>query len=196
MAAQHFPLTSVADYLDHEELSPTKHWYYAGLVTAMAEGSPGHAFLAMNLGGELRNGLRGKKCRVAGSDLLLQTGRKEMYVYPDVMVICGPVEAMEGRPNVVINPVFVAEVLLPSTAEDDRGAKSHEYRATPSVRQFALISQTRPLVEIHTRNEDGSWLLTEVMGLEADCAFSSLECSVPMAALYDGVLDLVGSGSE
>ena len=66
----------------------------------MAEGSPGHAFLAMNLGGELRNGLRGKKCRVAGSDLLLQTGRKEMYVYPDVMVICGPVEAMEGRPNV------------------------------------------------------------------------------------------------
>jgi len=191
MAAQQFPLISVADYLDQEELSPTKHWYYAGVVTAMAGGSPGHAFLAMNLGGELRSALRGKNCRVAGSDLLLQTGRKEMYVYPDVMVICGPVVTMDGRPNVVTNPVFVAEVLSPSTGEDDRGVKSHEYRATPSIQQYALISRTRPLVEIHTRNEDGSWLLTEVMGLEADCAFSSLGCSVPMAGLYEGVLDLV-----
>ena len=191
MAAQQFPLISVADYLDQEELSPTKHWYYAGVVTAMAGGSPGHSFLAANLIRDLGGALRGKKCRVAGSDLLLQTGRKEMHVYPDVMVICGPVVTMEGRPNVVTNPIFVAEVLSPSTSGDDRGAKSHEYRATPSIQQYALISQTRPLVEIHTRNEDGSWLLTEVMGLEADCAFSSLGCSVPMAGLYEGVLDLV-----
>ena len=121
-------------------------------------------FLAANLIRELGNALRGKRCRVAGSDLLLQTGRKEMYVYPDVTY-------RGGRP----------------------GAKSHEYRGTPSIRQYALISQDKPLVEIHTRNEDGSWLLTEVMGLDTGCAFSSLECSVPMAALYEGVLDLPGS---
>jgi Uma2 family endonuclease len=189
MSAQQVPLISVEDYLDQEELSPTKHWYHAGVVTAMAGGSPGHAFLAANLLGELRNALRGKKCRVAGSDLLFQTGRKEMYVYPDVMVICGPVETMEGRPNVVTNPVFVAEVLSPSTAGDDRGAKSREYRGSPTIRQYVLISQDRPLVEIHTRGEDGKWWISEVTGLEAECEFSALECSVPMAMLYEGVLD-------
>jgi Uma2 family endonuclease len=190
MAAQQFPLVSIADYLDQEELSPTKHWYYAGVVTAMAGGSPGHAFLAANLIGETRNALRGKKCRVAGSDLLLQTGRKEMYVYPDVMVFCGPIVPMEGRPNVITNPLFVAEVLSSSTAADDRGPKAHEYRATPSIQQFAFISQDRPLVEIHTRLEDGGWLIREVIGLDGECTFSSLDCSVAMTALYEGVLEL------
>jgi Uma2 family endonuclease len=190
MAARNVPWISPDEFLDQEERSETKHWYYAGVVTAMAGGSPGHSFLAANLIRDLGGALRGKKCRMAGSDLLLQTGRKEMYVYPDVMVICGPVVTMEGRPNVVTNPAFVAEVLSPSTAADDRGPKSHEYRATPTIRQFALISQVRPLVEIHTRNEDGSWLLIEVMGLEAECAFSSLDCSVPMASLYEGVLEV------
>jgi len=143
----------------------------------------------MNLGSELRAALRGRGCRVAGSDLLLQTGNKDVYVYPDVMVICGPVVSMEGRPNVVTNPVFVAEVLSPSTEADDRGVKSRQYQATPSIRQYALLSQDRPEVELHTRGENGIWRISDVSGLDADCPFSLLECSVPMAALYEGVLE-------
>ena len=163
--------------------------YYAGEITAMAGGSPAHAFLAMNLGGELRVALRGRGCRVAGSDLLFQMGSKEMYVYPDVMVICGPVEAMAGRPNVVTNPVFVAEVLSPSTEADDRGVKAREYHKSPTIQQYALLWQDRPLVEIHTRGADGKWLISVVIGLEEECAFSSLECRIPMAGLYEGVLE-------
>jgi Uma2 family endonuclease len=105
------------------------------------------------------------------------------------MVHCGPVERMPGRRNVIANPVFLVEVLLPSTEGRDRGAKSHEYRLSPTLRQYALICQDKPLVEIHSRCEDGSWRITEVMGLEGECAFSSLECSVPMAAIYEGVLE-------
>lgn len=120
---------------------------------------------------------------------MFQAGGEKLSVYPDVMVICGPVETMDGRPNVVTNPVFVAEVLSPSTEADDRGAKSHEYRLSPTIRQYALISQDRPMVEIHTRAENGQWWISEVIGLDAGCAFSSLDCSVPMAALYEGVLE-------
>ena len=189
MAAPNISWISADAFLDQEERSETKHWYYAGVVTAMAGGSPGHAFLAANLIRDLGTALRGRKCRVAGSDLLFQTGSKEMYLYPDVMVICGPVATMEGRPNIVTNPVFVAEVLSPGTEGDDRGAKSREYRASPSIRQYALVSQVRPMVEIHTRGEDGNWRISDVSGLEAECVFSSLECSVPMAALYEGVLE-------
>ncbi len=189
MAARNIPLISVDEYLDHEERSDTKNFYYDGVITAMAGGSPGHSFLAANLIRHLGNALQGKRCRVAGSDLLFQAGAKKMYVYPDVMVICGPVETMEGRPNVVTNPVFVAEVLSPSTEADDRGAKSHEYRLSPTLRQYALISQDKAMVEIHTQAENGQWWISEVIGLEADCSFSSLECSVPMAALYEGVLE-------
>jgi Uma2 family endonuclease len=193
MAARNLPWISPEEYLDEEAKSETRHWYHAGVVTAMAGGSFAHGLLAMNLGAELRAGLRGRGCKVVGSDVLLQTGRKEMYVYPDVLVVCGPPARMEGRPNVITNPVFVAEVLSPGTEGDDRGAKSREYRATPSIQQYALLSQDKPLIEIHTRAENGAWWISEVAGLEAECRFSALDCAVPMAALYEGVLEAAES---
>ena len=189
MAARNIPFISIDEFLDAEEVAETKHMYYAGVVTAMAGGSYEHGRLAMNLGGQLYAALRGLGCAVVGSDVMFQTGSKEMYTYPDLTVVCGPVERMPGRRNVITNPVFLVEILSPSTEGRDRGEKSHEYRLSPTLRQYALICQDKPLVEIHTRCEDGGWRITEVMGQDADCAFSSLECSVPMAALYEGVLD-------
>jgi len=189
MAAPNIPWISPEEFLAHEEASEIKHLYYAGVVTAMAGGSFEHARLAMNLGGELYAALRGRDCGVLGSDVMFQTGSRDMLVYPDLMVICGPVSRMQGRANVVTNPVFVVEVLSPSTEAKDRGDKSHEYRTSPSVRQYALISQDKPRVEIHTRAEDGTWILSEVSGLDGEVAIASLGCRVPMAALYRGVLE-------
>jgi hypothetical protein len=39
MAVHHVPWISPDDYLDQEELSPTRHMYCGGVVTAMAGGS-------------------------------------------------------------------------------------------------------------------------------------------------------------
>jgi Uma2 family endonuclease len=189
MAARDIPFLSVDEFLDAEELAETKHMYYAGVVTAMAGGSFEHALLAMNLGTQLNNALRGRGCSVVGSDVMFQTGSKEMYTYPDLTVVCGPVQRMPGRRNVITNPVFLVEVLSPSTEGRDRGEKSHEYRLSPTLRQYALICQDKPLVEIHTRGEDGYWRISEVSGLEAECEFSALQCGVSMAAMYEGVLE-------
>lgn len=172
-----------------EEASELKHMYYAGDVTAMAGGSYEHGRIAMNLGIEIGGALRDRDCAVLGSDVLLQTGSQDMMVYPDLMVMSGPVARMQGRPSVVTNPLFIVEVLSPSTEAKDRGDKSHEYRITPSVRQYALVSQDKARVELHTRAGDGTWILTEVSGLAGNVELASLGCQVPMAAIYRGVLD-------
>ena len=111
-----------------------------------------------------------------------------MFTYPDVTVVRGSREYMPGRKHVVTNPVFVAEVLSPSTEAIDRGAKSKEYRASRSLRQYALISQDQPWVEIHTRDEAGFWRISEVTVLDGECASTGIDCVVPMAALYEGAL--------
>jgi Uma2 family endonuclease len=111
-----------------------------------------------------------------------------MLSYPDVMVICGQVETVPGRKNVVTNPLFVAEVCSPSTENLDRREKVREYRATPSLQQFILVSQDEPWVEIHTRDEGGRWVVEDVTGLDATCAFAGIDCSVGMAAIYEGAL--------
>ena len=159
------------------------------MVQAMAGGTYSHALLAMNLGAELRAALRGRGCGVVGSDFLFRTGSGEMFTYPEVMVLCGPLETVQGRPTVVTNPVLVAEVLSPSTEALDRGTKAREYRASPSLRQYVLIAQDQPWVEIHTRDSAGFWRITEVHGLEGTCDFTGIDCQVPMAAIYEGVLD-------
>ena len=97
MAAPNIPWVSPDEYLDQEEVSPTKHMYHAGLVTAMAGGSYEHGRLAGNLIGELFSALRGRGCGVVGSDVMFQTGSREMFTYPDVMVICGPVAKLPGK---------------------------------------------------------------------------------------------------
>src|ERR1035438_10486925 len=97
--------------------------------------------------------------------------------------------AAVGGDSDLTNPVFVAEVLSESTEGVDRGAKSREYRASRSLRQYALVSQEQPWVEIHTRDEAGFWRISETCGWEADCEFTGIDCRVPMAALYEGVLE-------
>jgi len=189
MAARHIPWITPGEYLDQEAVSKSKHTYHAGLVTAMVGGSFAHWILAGNLITALNIGLRGSGCRAGGSDLLFRTGSGQMFTYPDVMVVCGPMETVPGRKHVLTNPVFVAEVMSPTTEAMDRGAKSAEYRATASLREYALISQDQPWVQIHTRDETGSWQITEVTGLDGECAFTGINCVVPVAALYEGALD-------
>ena len=86
-------------------------------------------------------GLRGRACRVGASDLLFRTGSGEMFTYPDVTVICGPVEPVPGRKHVVTNPVFVAEVLSPSTEAIDRGG---EVKGVPGERVIAAVCADLP----------------------------------------------------
>lgn len=189
MAVPDIPWVSPEEFLDMEESSETKHHYYRGQVTDRPGATPEHAFLASNLGGELGNAIRKRGYRVVGSDLMIQSASGDMLAYPDVSVVRRPFKRMHPKRNVITNPVFVAEVLSPSTEAKDRGEKSQEYRRTPTIKQYALLSQTEPLIEVHTRHDDGSWRITEFEGLEATLDLTSLDCRIPLADLYGGVFD-------
>jgi len=55
--------TTYAEYLEFEEKSQTKHEFCGGEIRAMAGGTPKHARLASNFGGELYVGLKGQSCQ-------------------------------------------------------------------------------------------------------------------------------------
>lgn len=196
MAAPNIPWVSPEEFLDMEERSETKHHYYRGLVTplngestAIAGGSTEHALLAANFVKELGSRVGKRGCRVFASDLMVQIGPNGLLTYPDVTAVCGPFQRSKTKRNVITNPVFVAEVLSPSTEARDRGEKSQEFRRTPSIKQYALVSQSEPLIEVHTRHDDGSWRITEFAGTDAILDLTSLDCRIPLADLYDGVFD-------
>ena len=86
-----------------------------------------------------------------------------------------------------MNPTVIAEVLSPSTEAYDRGLKSEQYRKIASLKEYALVSQDKPHVEVYSRQTGDQWLLTEYSGLDTACRFESVDCTISLAELYDKV---------
>jgi Uma2 family endonuclease len=182
---------TVEEYFDLMEKTGLKFEYNEGRVfdlRMMAGTSVAHALIAMNFGAALHSRMSGSPCRVFGSDLLVRIARKAKYRFPDLAVICGPEEIDRSSPShreAVTNPVLLVEVLSDSTAKDDRGEKFAEYRELDSLREYVLVSQHRPLIEVFRRHDDGTWgIFTIVEGLDADLELKSIDACVPLRDIY------------
>ncbi len=180
---------SVAEYLRRERESLEKHEYRDGEVLLMAGGSANHSLIVMNVGGELRNLLKGKACRVYGSDLRIRIPRTVLYAYPDVSIICGPrqVDPNDSTGETVTNPRVIIEVLSPNTEAYDRGEKFYRYRQLDSLEEYVLISQQSPRVELFLRQADGSWSLRSSATLEAVARVRCLDIDLSLSEVYAGV---------
>jgi len=156
---------SVEEYLEHEAHSETRSEYFDGEIFPMQSGTPQHATIVNNVGGELRHRLKNKPCRVYSSSLMMQVPETGLYTYPDVAVICGEPRLAESRNDVVTTPNLIVEVLSTSTGDYDRGEKFENYRTLPSLIDYLTISQQRPHVEHYTRQAENRWLLVEYADL-------------------------------
>lgn len=181
-------LISIEEYFQREEASEAKHDYIDGRIYAMAGGSPEHSLIAMNVGSEARGKLKGKPCRVYGSDLLISIPRKPFTHYPDVSIICGDVQfdPRDRRKHTAVNPTVVFEVLSPSTAKYDRSVKFDHYRELETFREYVLIFQDKR--EIHTffLHDDGTWtfnVLTSVSKLP----LRSVQIELDIDEIYAGI---------
>lgn len=148
-----------AEYVAFEQQSDTKHEFLRGEVFAMAGGTVEHGALAAAVTIALGNALRDRPCRALSSDVRVRIQATGLSTYPDVTVVCGKLETDEDDPDGVLNPALVVEVLSDSTEAYDRGAKAAHYRRIPSLREYVLVSQREPLVEVYRRNERQNWEL-------------------------------------
>jgi len=181
---------TAAEYLAWEREQPVKHEFFHGEVFAMAGGSPRHNALSMNVGAELRAGLRSRGCSVLSSDQRLAFPPEARYVYPDVTVICGSPTLQPGTSDVITNPSILIEVLSKSTEEYDRGLKWTGYQRIASLTDYLLVAQAEARVEHYRRNADGSWTYRSA-GPGEHIALTG-GGSVAVDAIYAGAFDLPG----
>ncbi|NVB39478.1 Uma2 family endonuclease [Pseudenhygromyxa sp. WMMC2535] len=167
MAEAEVTCMSYAEYLRLERGSDTKHEYLRGEVYAMAGGTPEHAALIAAVTIELGVALRDRACRVYGSDLRVRVQATDLSTYPDVSVVCGPLETADEDGDAALNPILIVEVLSDSTEAYDRGQKFAHYRRLPSLRHYVLVSQGEARLEVYSKGEDGAWIFTEAGAGEA-----------------------------
>jgi len=172
---------SFRDYLGVEEVSAVKHEFLDGEIYAMAGGSVLHAVLSASALAALHAQLKGR-CRVFSSDLRIRVMATGLASYPDVTLVCGPVETDPESVDTVVNPTLVVEVLSPGTMDYDLGEKLEHYRRIPSLTAVVYIWQDKRQIEVRERR-DGAWA-TVAAGAGAEVSIESLACRFDVDNLY------------
>lgn len=172
------------DYLSYEERAETKSEYHQGQIIAMAGASLKHNHIVSNIHANLYNHLLDSDCTVFMSDLRLWLEKVDRYTYPDLMVVCGEADLVEGRMDTITNPRIIIEVLSDSTANYDRSNKFHAYRTLDSFVEYLLIDQHRPRVEYFRRERDTLWEIGLFRHLVAVVVLQSVGVELGLEQIY------------
>jgi len=181
------PYYSPEEYLKLEEAAEFRSEYHDGKIIPMTGGTPNHNQIALNLSGTLNFATKGQPYRVFINDLRLWIPSKRVYTYPDVMLVAGKLEFLEGRKDTITNAVMVAEVLSKSTADYDRGGKFKLFRSIPSFREYVLIDQYEMHVEHFCKTDDHKWVLSEYDGADAVLRLNCVEFEMSLGEIFDRV---------
>jgi Uma2 family endonuclease len=176
-----------AEYLEIERRAEFKSEFLDGEMFAMSGGTRSHSLIASNINRAIGNQLRGCNCVVYTSDMRVKVQANGLYTYPDVSVACGEEEFDDEQDDTLINPTVIVEVLSDSREAYDRGEKFALYRQIPSLREYLLVSQHKPLVEQYVRQDNGPWLLQEAAGLESTLSLPSVGITIALAEVYANV---------
>lgn len=175
------------DYLMLEADAPTvRHEFIDGEILAMAGGSDLHSALIAAVNGELYRQLRGTSCGVRESNLRVQVRSTGNAFYADALVVCGQAEIVHEirGGDSLLNPTVIVEVLSPSTEGYDRGQKFDDnYSLIPSLREYVLVAQDEPLIEVRSRGAEGTWASRTVRADEK-IALASIGCSLEVDVIY------------
>lgn len=84
-----------------------------------------------------------------------------------------------------MNPTVIIEVLSESTEQFDRSDKFHRYRLwNPTLTDYILVSQNKPLVEHYIRQTDGSWKYLFYENLEREFSIESINSRVKLRDVF------------
>jgi Uma2 family endonuclease len=180
-----------AQYLAAEAASDARHEYLAGDVWAMAGGTIEHGGLAAAVAREIGLAIRGTSCRAFSSDVRVRIPETDLATYPDLSVVCGRLETAADDAEAITNPILLVEVLSDSTEAYDRGAKWAHYRRIASLREYVLVSQVEPLIEVYRRTGGGRFELFESRSGETVELASIAAARFDVSAVYANPLGTV-----
>ncbi len=179
---------SAEEYLELEETSLEKNEYYKGEIFAMAGAFIEHNQITRNTMSLIDEYLsKGDKCQIFPSDLKIHAITNSLYTYPGLSIVCGKIETLPNKKNIVTNPSVLIEVLSETTQDYDRGAKFKLYRDIESLKEYILISSLETLVEKYDKQVDGSWVLHEYKNEMDTFKINSIGFQISVKDLYRNV---------
>lgn len=153
-----------------------------GEAVLMAPQSERHQGIVANLLDCVRPRARKNNCRALPGLGLINDEIGDYAPIPDVVVRCGPM--LDG--GYAKDAVFLAEVLSPSTMNNDRGRKLDFYRKLSTLRTILVIYQDEVRVEAWQRDGD-EWRREVRQGRGASLDLPELGGTLALADIYEGI---------
>ena len=179
------------EYLVIEAAATFKSEFRDGEMYAMSGGNFEHTAITSNTQGQLYMRLRGGPRRQLNPDQRVHVPGTQLYVYPDVTVLCATPQFADAGRTTVINPTLIVEVLSPSTERYDRTEKFWNYQGLASFSDYLLVSQDAPVVEHFLRRtvdgQSSQWLYEAYKGLDAVVKLPALNIEIPLAEIYEKI---------
>jgi Uma2 family endonuclease len=153
-------------------------------VVMMVGVSLAHGLIVGNVYTALRNQLSRAQWMVLtdfGVDVSPRTLR-----YPDVLVAKA---SKSYKDFTATEPVFIAEVLSPSTETVDLGDKLAEYARLPSLAAYVVLAQSEPKAWVWLRVEGNFVPPTVLSGRDAVLSVAALGLAIEQADIYEGIED-------
>jgi Uma2 family endonuclease len=155
----------------------------AGRVVMMAGASRARGILVKNLLRLLDTRLDPRRWTVL-ADFGVDVG-PETLRYPDVLI-----EPAGGHPKslTTASPVFIAEVLSPSSTATDLGDKAAEYLRLDSLVAYVVLDQDEPKAWAWVRGDGGFPPGPVVLtGSGAMISVAALGLELPLSAIHTGI---------
>jgi Uma2 family endonuclease len=152
----------------------------------MIHASRAHARVCRNIILELGRLLDAERYDISSADFAVRSAFGIRS--PDVVVDeANP----HGRQLHTTTPIFIAEVLSPSTTGIDFIEKSEEYGSIESLQTYLICAQDEPRAWYWSRQADGSWPKKpmEIAGREGAISLGGLDIELSMAAIFRGIPD-------
>ena len=180
-------LLSPAEYLVRERVAEHRGEYLNGVIVAMAGVTFAHDIISGNLQRHLGNQLADRPCYVFSSDMKVRIQRANIFRYPDVSAVCGPVLFHDDVQDAYENPALIVEVLSPSTERYDRTDKFALYRFLETLTEYLLIAQDRCHAELFRCQPGGQWTEQTYTAAEDFIILESIGCTLRLGHLYEKV---------
>ena len=176
------------EYLNYERESHSRHEFFDGEVYQMAGESLSHSRVCINLGGEVRNELKGKSCEALSPNMKVRTSTASLFAYPDLTIVCGEPKFHDLKKDVLTNPQVIFEVLSPSTEIYDRTKKFQRYRlGSETLTDYVLFSQDKVFVEHFAKQSNDEWLYRSYAVVSDFLRLDSVHCELNLREIYDRV---------
>ena len=172
---------AIDDFLAWEERQEPRFEFDGFEARAMTGGTVAHAAIQANLLRALGERLRGSPCRVFGGDLKVLTERSVRYA--DALISCS---RADPKSTFAPEPVIIFEILSPSSARQDLGAKNAEYQTLPSLKRYVVLHQSHAAAEVFHRDAAGEWAYEFLAGAAA-LDMPEVGVSLPLGEFYEGV---------